>query len=269
LATGLLRDPGNKEFASLLAIIDKSAAETAGSASPHSTTGTSSGSAYVPSSSVGSVNRTTSSTLNPKSGGSPSGTDNDGDCDGGEVDGSLRGYRKRADGTKTTFFNRELSEKEKELIGSIAPRQIESEHLAAPTSLTTGSSVWNSAGTFEEKVFSAWASSRLNELLTEVNVSVDHSILRVSSIVSITGDASITTARMKRKHIYDFSAELALSFSEGDDLGKVTIQDITADCDYEIEVSLPSSLRSKSASEDLKKAIVEKLSSFDREFKAK
>ena len=45
-----------------------------------------------------------------------------------EADGELnnvRGYKKLADGRTTTYFNNELSEEDKKLIGSIAPKKID------------------------------------------------------------------------------------------------------------------------------------------------
>ena len=45
---------------------------------------------------------------------------------GGKVDTSMRGYKTTADGRKTTFFNNELDEKTKELIGDITPKAIDS-----------------------------------------------------------------------------------------------------------------------------------------------
>jgi tetratricopeptide (TPR) repeat protein len=62
---------------------------------------------------------------------------------------TFRGYKKTKDGKVTTFFNRDLDEATKALIGNIAPKKIDPP--AQPTSerSTNVGSVWNSAGTFE------------------------------------------------------------------------------------------------------------------------
>jgi len=51
----------------------------------------------------------------------------------------------------------------------------------------------------------------------------------VKEVVSVKGDAQISMLRGKRKHIYDFTAELAIIVWEDILEGTVTIDDITAD----------------------------------------
>jgi hypothetical protein len=66
----------------------------------------------------------------------------------------LRGYKITADGRKTTYFNHELSEEAKALIGDIAPKKItpttsttsNGDISAADAAAATASSVWNTAG---------------------------------------------------------------------------------------------------------------------------
>ena len=63
---------------------------------------------------------------------------------------NLRGYKLTKDGKKTTFFNNELDETTKALIGSIAPKKLDPATSSVSTATTVaGQSVWNSAGTFE------------------------------------------------------------------------------------------------------------------------
>ena len=40
------------------------------------------------------------------------------------TDLSMRGYRTRKDGSKTTFFNNDLTEENKRLIGDITPKRL-------------------------------------------------------------------------------------------------------------------------------------------------
>jgi hypothetical protein len=70
-----------------------------------------------------------------------------------EEENKIRGYKLTTDGRKTTFFNNELDEKTKALIGSIAPQKIEipseGPGSAGGTVGAGSGSAWNSAGTFE------------------------------------------------------------------------------------------------------------------------
>ena len=63
---------------------------------------------------------------------------------------NLRGYKLTSDGRKTTFFNNELDETTKALIGNIAPKKLDpATSSVSATNNVGGGSVWNSAGTFE------------------------------------------------------------------------------------------------------------------------
>ena len=61
----------------------------------------------------------------------------------------IRGYKLTTDGRKTTFFNNEMDEQTKALIGDIAPQKIlHVEEKNVPV-VPGGGSAWNAAGTFE------------------------------------------------------------------------------------------------------------------------
>ena len=66
-----------------------------------------------------------------------------------ENENKIRGYKLTKDGRKTTFFNNEMDEQTKALIGSIAPQQIEGSDVALGGGVSNGGSAWNVAGTFE------------------------------------------------------------------------------------------------------------------------
>lgn len=83
-----------------------------------------------------------------------SGKDN---SDNNNITQDMKGYKTNSKGQKTTYFNRELSEKEKQLIGDITPKKIDGS--AVPSSIsnsprpiptspqdTSGGSAWNKAG---------------------------------------------------------------------------------------------------------------------------
>ena len=66
-----------------------------------------------------------------------------------ENENKIRGYKLTTDGRKTTFFNNELDEETKALIGNIAPQKLESNEVPQGVGVSNGGSAWNAAGTFE------------------------------------------------------------------------------------------------------------------------
>ena len=74
-----------------------------------------------------------------------------------DTDGSLftksdhvRGYKIRSDGKKTSYFDREISEEAKKMIGDIAPKKLgdvgANDNAPKPIAAAEGTSVWNKAG---------------------------------------------------------------------------------------------------------------------------
>lgn len=175
---------------------------------------------------------------------------------------NLRGYKKTADGRVTTFFNNELDAKTKELIGNIAPKKLDAtgEVITAAASNGVGSA-WNAAGTYEEKILTPWATEYLRTVFATGKITIDqnkiHPVLRtvhpdilsiiveLTSVESITGDAQVTMLRGKRKHVCDYTIvvkwNVLLTFEDTSPKvpvqinGLITIQDITADSEYEID----------------------------------
>ena len=195
----------------------------------------------------------------------------------------IRGY-KIVDGKKTTFFNHTLDEKTKELIGDIQPKKIEA---AAELDIKNpvGTSVWNTAGTFESVGHTPWAKETLENLLKDIKLESDNIIVSIKEVKEINGDAEITSNRGKRKHIYDFSITLVFSLVMNENTtaydGEIKIDDVTADGDFEfsfsydkknsnynaeIEKVIKSQVKS---TRGLKALIIERLNSFDKSFKSK
>jgi len=161
-----------------------------------------------------------------------------------EIDWSLRGYRKTADGRVTTYFNREISDEAKELLKNNKPREVDEEALKmqemAEETAKKGGSAWNYAKTFEERDMSAWAKPRLKELLTGVSVQIslkdvdgdmEAGEMEVTELKSLEGDASITFTRGKRRHIFDFAIDVAWKvMCEGKKIsGTIFLPDISGD----------------------------------------
>ena len=202
--------------------------------------------------------------------------------------GIVRGYKKTSDGRTTSYFNHELDDKTKQLIGDIRPKKLtEVVEEKKPDGLVPGSSVWNSAGTFESVNHTPFAVQRITELLSSEDMahadSASGCTIKVKSLKEITGDAEITMLRGKRKHIYDFQLTIhwELSSASGKCVeGDIVVADVTADQDYDfasvaIDGVVPSELvslvavQAKSDKGALRKKIIEALKLFDKEFKTK
>lgn len=59
------------------------------------------------------------------------------EVDDEEIVGTVRGYKKLADGRVTTFFNNELTEEAKQLIGDIAPKKVEDPNVVQVSNTTS------------------------------------------------------------------------------------------------------------------------------------
>jgi hypothetical protein len=139
---------------------------------------------------------------------------------------SLRGYKVDSQGRKTTFFNNELSEEAKALIGDIAPKKV-----TEPTQMKVGAgeSSWNQAGTFESKDHTKWLRGWLETKFRDFMVDLPERqvgalsvpcYLTVKKIKEIKGDASTAQARGKKKWVLDVSFVVEWEFPL-DDAGAV------------------------------------------------
>lgn len=207
---------------------------------------------------------------------------------GATSDNTMRGYKLTSDGRKTTFFNRELDDEAKRLIGDITPAKVvpSAAPAAAATRATVeGSSAWNAAGTWEERTVTSWAKPRLEELLVGVEAPLPNGlgVVRTTKVKNLTGDASITMMRNKKKHLFDFSFAVDWSvmlLDEGPCKGTLTFPDVSPDCDGEYEAlcevdrTTPPAARAlldayvKNPSQGLRPAICAAIQTFVDEFNA-
>jgi len=147
----------------------------------------------------------------------------------------FKGYKRTADGRTTTYFNRELDDTAKQLLkGTTAPKPLGSlEAVSSSFSSTPGTSVvaaaaaaadngssvtastWNTAGTWEEREMSSYATERLKTLCLQAaytTYATDPS--RVNIHASITevkkceGEAQVILARGKKRHVFDYTITL-------------------------------------------------------------
>lgn len=247
---GLQAKPDDKEMLSLLSKIDAEIASSASSRSTsvkaQSTGKTSCGGASsiaAPSAKTAGGAKQTAST--------PTRAEGVEEDDEEENLGNVRGYKKTADGRITTFFNNDLDETAKKLIGDIAPKKLEAAppSVAVETATANGTSVWNSAGTYEERQLSPWASAELKRSLSALAshipapgvAGVQSADLCVAEVENVTGDAQVSMVRGKKKHLADYCADVKWTLTAVVDAGKVDtisgrvqVLDISADQEFEV-----------------------------------
>jgi tetratricopeptide (TPR) repeat protein len=204
--------------------------------------------------------------------------------------GNVRGYKKLADGRVTTFFNNELSEEAKRLIGDIAPKKVVDPNKVQIKSVE-GGSAWNQGNTFEEKDMTAWAKGRLEALLTGVSSPTSPSdnsgdVVTGGELSGLTGDASIAVVRGAKRYIFDFSFSLKCSLQsplsgEAPVEGELRFLDVSSDAgadEYDVEAAVPTryaSARGKalhaalaSAGSPFRRAVAARLAAFVAEYQA-
>ena len=135
----------------------------------------------------------------------------------------LRGYKKTSDGRTTSYFSREQTEEEKKLLGNIAPQRLEAASApqrldsAVSQSSAKSASVWNNAGTWEEKDTSDWCNTSLDSYLKETVVEVDLYTGKVQEVKDLSGDASVAFVSGKKRFVFDYNASLKyVILDEGD-----------------------------------------------------
>ena len=161
------------------------------------------------------------------------------------VDGNpdMRGYKVTADGKKTTFFNNDLTEEEKALIGDIAPKKVEN---TVQVNQGSAGSAWSNGTTYEERDLTKWATKRMKELILEAAFTIpadelaalgselggeDNGTFTVKKVTGVEGDASIPIIRGKTRYVYNLSckAEWRCSINGEEHKGELHIPEISSD----------------------------------------
>lgn len=156
----------------------------------------------------------------------------------------LRGYKKTSDGRTTSYFSREQSCDEKQLIGDITPKRLET----TDTSSTSGdgnrgnASAWNKAGTWEEKDTTEWCQEHLIKRLKETKAESGSLIAVVKKEKDMTGHASVAIVSGKKRYIFDFHCKLDFEVQDPDtdDIiakGSFELPDICSTHHDELEVN--------------------------------
>lgn len=137
-------------------------------------------------------------------------------------------------------------------------------------------SKWNQAGTWEEKVLSSWAWSRVKELLPTVEpVEFEDLSARVLEVTSCSGDASMVTVRQRKRVGYNFEIEMkyAVTQSGGKEIqGKMMVPEACYgeldDLELEVTVSAADVKDSAKVKQTLTKMFLPKIRRKLEEFEA-
>jgi len=155
----------------------------------------------------------------------------------------VRGYKLNKDGKKTSFFNNDLTPEAKALIGDIAPKKINSAMEAATPAMKKaeeGVSVWNSAGTWEEKDVSKWAVDSFTACLSGISLDLSCGRVECGDLKLNESSASVVKVRGKRRNLFDFNCTVPFEAEiDGESVkGKANFADIAPDCDGEYECQI-------------------------------
>lgn len=203
--------------------------------------------------------------------------------DGDEADIGMRGYKTTTDGKTTSFFHTEITQEAKELIAKAGFGK--PQKLDAPTEdkeAKGGGSSWNQAGTYEERSMVKWVKTELPQALKTTSFDLPQGgSATVTGVVDIEGDASVTVARGKRKHLLDLSFTIEYDINVGNDTGKgkLLFSEVTANDDEDMEIKSEVSSETagslkpvidafvKSSGTGLQPLVIEAINKFIAEFK--
>jgi len=164
---------------------------------------------------------------------------------------AMRGYKKTSDGRTTSYFTRETNVQHdirpKRLEPTVTPKPI-------PTPTSAAASVWNQAGTWEEKDTTAWCKDALKERLAAV-----------CKVKELTGDASFATAGGKKRYLFDFHVQLECKVNGK--THKLQLPDICSSTDLECVWSQcgPSSARD-AVEQQVRQAVQDWIADFNAQY---
>lgn len=172
----------------------------------------------------------------------------------GEEDLSMKGYKTRADGKKTSYFHTDITDEAKQLIaaqGYGQPKKLDAP--AEEADVKGGGSQWNKAGTYEEKNMKKWVEDILKSALKGITFDIPTAAggaLTTTGVDAIEGDANISSSRGKRRHLLDLSFTVEFEGKVGDASGKgkllfteVTTGDDEPEVKLEVDGAAPPAVR--------------------------
>ncbi|CAD5181087.1 unnamed protein product [Musa acuminata subsp. malaccensis] len=95
------------------------------------------------------------------------------------------------------------------------PRKLSADDISKQPQPNTLGSVWNQAGTWEERNLNSWASNRIKELLKSIDsLEFSNGKAYIDDVSKCSGDAFLVTVRNKKRVGYTY--ELTLKFKAGE-----------------------------------------------------
>ncbi|OVA19339.1 Activator of Hsp90 ATPase [Macleaya cordata] len=129
--------------------------------------------------------------------------------EGGGITENNKQSSSSSSGASYTYWVREVTQDAAPLP---APRKLSAQDISStlPHSTSLGS-VWNRAGTWEEKNLNSWASGRIKELLGSLgSLEFSNGKAEIAEVSKCIGDAFLVTVRNKKRVGYTY--ELTLKF---------------------------------------------------------
>ena len=135
-----------------------------------------------------------------------------------ELKGLMKGYKTRSDGSKTSYFDREIDPETKRLLAQQSgPQKItvtstnqENEEKTKRKKQKVKSE-WNSGATWEERDVSDVAHDLLTRVLCDVKYKGASGEASVTDVDSVSGDASVCLIRGRERAVFDLKVKLSFS----------------------------------------------------------
>uniref|UniRef100_A0A0D9WTV5 Activator of Hsp90 ATPase AHSA1-like N-terminal domain-containing protein n=1 Tax=Leersia perrieri TaxID=77586 RepID=A0A0D9WTV5_9ORYZ len=151
-----------------------------------------------------------------------------------------------------------------------APRKIDARDLAADPAPTTLGSVWNKAGTWEEKNLNSWANSRIKDLLGSLDpLEFSTGKASVYEVSKCSGDAFLVTVRKESEWLIKEESKKVKGYLDIPEFSFGELEDLEVQISFNDNKDLSSDNKAK-ISKDLKSflpPIREKLRKFEEELK--
>jgi hypothetical protein len=186
-----------------------------------------------------------------------------------ELKGLMKGYKSRKDGTKTTYFDRELDPEAKRLLAQQSgPKRI----LSTPTDTKNNNkknkkkrvkSEWNSGATWEERDVSDLAQDLMSRVLCDVKYKGANGEATVTDVDSVSGDASVCLIRGRERAVFDLKVRLSFSGTnaQGQHVsGVLASEECSSLCDSETKSTQGFKLVSGASRDSVTMKLVDSLS---------
>jgi len=126
----------------------------------------------------------------------------------------------------------------------VIPQKIDPNEAPKLAQQGSGSgSVWNAAGTYEERDQTEWAKAHLREALTSISLALDDgSTARCTAMDSFEGDAGVHLVRGKKRFIWDvrFTIKFEVDLKDAEKMckGEIEVTDFSSDDPSDWEANL-------------------------------